>query len=54
MAKIIAVFKSEKKVQEAIDDLEYRFSAVRGDSVMEELLAVVKEYLLEKQGENDG
>jgi len=36
-----------------IQELEYRFSGVRGNAIMEELMAAVKEHIVEK-GSNNG
>jgi len=40
-------------VSTELKELEYRFSNVRGDAIMEELMAAVKEYITEK-GSSDG
>lgn len=37
-----------------LKELEYRFSDVRGNEIMEELIAAVKEYLTEKGDSNGG
>jgi hypothetical protein len=37
-----------------LKELEYRFSDVRGNEIMEELIAAVKEYLMEKGDSNGG
>jgi protein tyrosine phosphatase (PTP) superfamily phosphohydrolase (DUF442 family) len=36
-----------------LKELEYRFSNVRGDAIMEEIMVAVKEYITEK-GSSDG
>jgi len=35
-----------------LEELEYRFSDVRGNAIMEELMVAVKEYITEKGGSN--
>jgi hypothetical protein len=35
-----------------LKELEYRFSDVRGNEIMEELMAAVKDYIMEKSGNN--
>jgi len=36
-----------------MEELEYKFSDVRGDAIMEELMAAVKEYITERESSND-
>ena len=36
-----------------LKELEYKFSDVRGNAIMEELMTVAKEYITEKKGSND-
>ena len=35
-----------------LKELEYRFSDVRGNEIMEELMAALKDYIMEKSGNN--
>jgi hypothetical protein len=39
-------------VSTELEELEYRFSDVRGNAIMEELMVAVKEYITEKGGSN--
>ena len=41
------------EISTELKELEYRFSDVRGNVIMEELMATIKEYILEK-GSSDG
>ena len=41
------------EVSDQLEELEYKFSDVKDNAIMEELLGAVKEYLIEKDG-NDG
>lgn len=36
-----------------MEELESKFSDVRGDAIMEELMAAVKEYITERESSND-
>lgn len=37
----------------AIEELEHRFSDVRGNAIMEELMTAAKEYITEKGGSDE-
>lgn len=39
--------------QKEMEELEHKFSDVRGNAIMEELLDAVKEYITEKGSENE-
>jgi hypothetical protein len=36
-----------------LKELEYKFSDVRGNEIMEELMSAAKEYIIKKEGGND-